>query len=149
MQTLKAIAPKMTADDLKQFEDLFQEHSGFPEPHAASAEHSFLAALKMLGDRDLSRRAEALAELGVVYTDEDKLLEAEQVYRQSFTVTRSCGPIAEIYCSREHLTRSRSAQLSPRSRILYFPYCDYWRLSPRLYRSGFAFESVSASAPPT
>src|SRR5215472_11806271 len=28
MQTLTAIAPKMTADDLKRFEDLFQEHSG-------------------------------------------------------------------------------------------------------------------------
>lgn len=28
MQTLTAVTPKMTADELKRFEDLFQEHSG-------------------------------------------------------------------------------------------------------------------------
>lgn len=54
--------------------------------HFAAAENSFRAVLRLIEPNNRRERANTLAELGDVYSNEDDLVNAESVYRESLTI---------------------------------------------------------------
>lgn len=75
-----------------------------------SAEKLLLAALQSLDRGDLRERAQALSELGNVYTNEDELSKAEQAYGQSLKIYRQFRDGKQVATDLRHLGALYSLQ---------------------------------------
>jgi tetratricopeptide (TPR) repeat protein len=87
-----------------------QGRSEYQNGAYAAAEKSYIAALKTLERSDYQERAETLAELGNVYTNEDKLSKAEQAYVDSLALYKQLPNKREMATTLRHLGALYSLQ---------------------------------------
>src|SRR5262249_41825043 len=76
----------------------------------AAAEKSYVAALRTLERSDYQERAETLAALGNVYTDEEDLSKAEKAYVESLTLYKQLPNKKEMAIVLRHLGALYSLQ---------------------------------------